>query len=374
LENEEDVKREGSLKRGLNPLIDETLTLSTSQTLSNLREEGSDDNEITEIERINPSPGSGTFGERPALGWISTSALQKRHKGATTDDITEIGRVSSSPGSGTFRRRRALGWIISGRQNSDMGVISDDITEIYSSYPGSDVSGTKQILDGNRMGSNLTPQRIRPLFVRNDSQERRSVQMMRLNTKIILILDESHSMMRRRQEVINGYNDFLRKQKTLLPVQGEETTFSLLKFHRLCTPVIYPTPIANVPELSPDQYMPQNSTSLYDAMGMGMEWGDNYMGRVLLVIITDGAENTSLIYRKQQIKSMIDDRISRGNWTFAYIGFNPTVFAQELGIPLKNATDFTPNSVPQMFRRLSRSTSRFRSTDSVASTSNFISP
>jgi uncharacterized protein YegL len=329
--------------------------------------------------------------------YIQKEGSLKRGLNNNGQDNNEIGRVDSSQRKGHFDGNENNVIL----QQHDKGSVPEDkeITEkednVSSSSP--DDGDKEGNYDGNRMGSQskYTPKRIRSLVVRNDSHERRSDQsLIRFKTNIILLLDESSSMINRKQEVIQGFNDFIQKQKALFPVSEEhehednETTFSLLKFNSLCFWVMLSVPIHGVQELSPTQYTPNGSTALYNAMGLGIEWGDLSknnqdqdmdMDRVLFVIITDGAENASLLFGKEQIKGMIQERKSRGNWTFAYFGVNPARTALDLGIPLNNTLDYNNNtnpdlSVPQLFTRLSTSTSSYRSRDSVASFSDFVDP
>jgi hypothetical protein len=83
-----------------------------------------------------------------------------------------------------------------------------------------------------------------------------------------------------------------------------------------------------VSELSREIYNPSGSTALYDAIGMTTRKLNENIGTELIsdiatavvVIITDGYENSSRQFDLAQIKSMIRELEATGKWTFSYLG------------------------------------------------------
>jgi uncharacterized protein YegL len=192
-------------------------------------------------------------------------------------------------------------------------------------------------------------------------------------TRIMVILDESSSMSGQRQEVITGYNDFLRKQRV---IEGDEATLSLLKFNTICTWISVEIPVKQVTDLTGAEYTPNGGTALFDAMGMGImraeEGINNETERVLCLIITDGEENSSRTYGRGQIQDMVKERESRDNWTFAYIGVNPISVTRDFGIPTNNSIQFCAQSVSRTFRMSSEATVEYRRSSYQKSSSFFL--
>jgi len=121
--------------------------------------------------------------------------------------------------------------------------------------------------------------------------------------KIGVILDESGSMSTIRHAMIKALNDLINEQKQLdLPCK-----FKLVKFNDKTNRVIENTDLNKIKELTIEDYSPDKTTALYDAIGSTIEWF-RYENNVLLVIVTDGQENASGKYNKNQIISMLDEK------------------------------------------------------------------
>lgn len=120
-----------------------------------------------------------------------------------------------------------------------------------------------------------------------------------IKTLIIVILDESGSMIFKKREVIDGFNQFLDEQKA---VEDDEAHFYMVKFNSVITMVHKGTPIKDVPHLSMESYRPDGGTALYNVIAEGVEMAETNKKsdqRVICVIMTDGQENCS---RKVTIK------------------------------------------------------------------------
>ena len=75
-------------------------------------------------------------------------------------------------------------------------------------------------------------------------------------------------------------------------------------------------PIKEVPALTRETFVPRASTPLLDALGRGINDLESCLGqlkeedrpaRVVVVIVTDGQENSSREFRKDQIEKMVKD-------------------------------------------------------------------
>jgi uncharacterized protein YegL len=60
--------------------------------------------------------------------------------------------------------------------------------------------------------------------------------------------------------------------------------------------------------------------------GLGVDVDDAAAGKVLAVVVTDGLENASVEYTKDQLSALIKEREAAG-WTFIYLGANQDAWA-----------------------------------------------
>ena len=168
-------------------------------------------------------------------------------------------------------------------------------------------------------------------------------------THIAVILDRTGSMESIRDDTIGGFNTFLNQQKaepglaTLTLVQFDtQNPYEIVhKFKE----------IKDVPELTRETFVPRASTPLLDAMGRGindLEHGlsqldeDDRPERVVMVIITDGQENSSREFRKDQIQKMIKEKQEKYDWQFVFLSADLAAIRDALdsGIRAASAMSF----------------------------------
>ena len=132
--------------------------------------------------------------------------------------------------------------------------------------------------------------------------------------KIVVILDESGSMENIRKDMIKALNELIKEQKQL----DRPCKFTFVKFNDRVKRVIENKDLKEVKNFSLDDYCPDRSTALYDAIGSTIEWF-KYESNVLLVIITDGQENASKKYTKDEIFDLLDEKKKDSDWTYVYL-------------------------------------------------------
>lgn len=134
-------------------------------------------------------------------------------------------------------------------------------------------------------------------------------------THVVLLLDETGSMMDIKAQVIDGVNEYINSLRT----QDIPYRLSLIKFDsRHHTKMHDFLPLAEVSEFK--EYSPGAMTPLYDAIGRSAREIDTPKdGKVLFVIYTDGQENSSREYSLSTVKSLIEDKQKSG-WTFVFLG------------------------------------------------------
>ena len=138
---------------------------------------------------------------------------------------------------------------------------------------------------------------------------------------LVFIIDRSGSMHRSEEDTIGGFNSFIEKE-----MQNEYTTkVTTVLFDNKYEMLYERKSIDEVEKLTKEQYYVRGSTALLDAIGMTITTLDKKIeNKVLCVIMTDGAENSSKEYNREQIKNLINSH----TWEFIYIGADIDSYAE----------------------------------------------
>jgi hypothetical protein len=173
-----------------------------------------------------------------------------------------------------------------------------------------------------------------------------------MKTEIAVVLDQSGSMQSIKGDAIGGYNAFLDAQKNL----PGEATFSLVLFNHAVTVPISRVPLSEAKALTELDYHPSGMTALNDAIGMtitriGAALRDmpeaDRPEKVIIAVLTDGAENASQEYTTDAIKKMIEHQESKYAWEVIYLAANQDAFAnaEARGIKAANTLNFAATGV-----------------------------
>lgn len=139
-------------------------------------------------------------------------------------------------------------------------------------------------------------------------------------TLIGFVLDKSGSMAPHRADAVSGFNFYLSQVKDY----GKPAKLTLTLFDTAFKIVHDNVLLAAVPEMTPADYVPDECTALYDAVGhsvavMEQEMIKHSKARAVMVIFTDGEENSSREFSHQAIKELIAAKEAQSNWTFMYL-------------------------------------------------------
>lgn len=181
----------------------------------------------------------------------------------------------------------------------------------------------------------------------------------------LIILDESGSMICMYRPAMDGTNatfETIRKAQKEHP-EGKQfvtfVTFDSGSREDDVRAVIPNKPVDELVNINKDMYRPGGGTPLYDAIGTSLDNLEPLVkegDEVLVTIITDGEENSSIRYSASMVKEMIEGLRAKG-WVFSYIGANQdsVEVAGDLGI--NNAMDFRQDEVgsAMMFDKLNSS-------------------
>lgn len=194
-------------------------------------------------------------------------------------------------------------------------------------------------------------------------------------TEIVFVIDRSSSMSSMKQEYIDGFNSFLNEQKQL----PGEAKVTLILFNQNIETVYNGVDIQEVPELNDQTYVPSGMTALIDAMGTAIDQVGSRLaetpeeeraGQIVVVILTDGEENSSHTYgnraNKSRINQMVQHQQDTYSWGFVFLAANQdaVLSAQSFSMPQHTAlsyNDASPQSVGASYLAVSRSVGMMRS-------------
>lgn len=182
---------------------------------------------------------------------------------------------------------------------------------------------------------------------------------------IIIIRDRSGSMSSCKKAMDDGLRDFLKAQRETTRLLRETCNVSLYDFDDQYEVVFENTSIVNV---HGSDLIPRGSTALLDAIGRTITrvkeqlHGLAHKPRVLVLIITDGHENSSSLFTTVTVRKLIEARTKKG-WDFSYLGANQDAIltAREMGIPVASSMTFDTHNTEEVYAAASAGFTRTRS-------------
>lgn len=175
---------------------------------------------------------------------------------------------------------------------------------------------------------------------------------------IICILDRSGSMGSLATEVIGSYNEFIKTQQA----EPGKAKVTLVLFDDKYEVVYDMVKLEKVPQLTEKEYFTRGMTGMFDAIGKAITSSDAKDAMVL--IQTDGMENSSSEYNKESIKALIAEKEDAG-WDFIFLGAN--IDAADAGASFGMMAsksvqyDASVDGVKDAFMSMSNSTTSYRS-------------
>jgi hypothetical protein len=168
---------------------------------------------------------------------------------------------------------------------------------------------------------------------------------------------------------INGFNEQVRGiQQKQLTFEDEEITMGLTTFNNYVDHHYFQFNPNAIEPLNNQTYRPTGSTSLLDAIGDSIAQisiqiqNSSLPTTVVVVILTDGHENSSRFYNLVKIRNMISSLEESGKWTFSFIGatLDAVDVAEQMAIKKQNSFSFEKNEMNNsVWNRLDKSMSRY---------------
>lgn len=188
-------------------------------------------------------------------------------------------------------------------------------------------------------------------------------------SEIAVILDRSGSMGSVRSAAIEGFNSFLAQQVQ----EPGEALFTLVQFDHEYLIDYSRYPIEEIPLLTEETYQPRGWTALNDAIGrtiqdlgaaLSLLPEEDRPAHVIVAILTDGEENKSTQFSREQIAAMITHQQDMYNWQFIFLSSNLKSLqdATAMNIPPSNVMAYAANDIGtrSAFETISTNVARMR--------------
>jgi hypothetical protein len=199
-----------------------------------------------------------------------------------------------------------------------------------------------------------------------------------MNNKTIyhFVVDQSGSMAGLENQTIEGFNTQLKTIKKLKEeFPQNDYIVSVTYFENEVFDVIRFGKVEDIPLLNKENYNPGSSTSLLDAIGQTIYSIEEKFGNeinedkatVVLVILTDGYENSSRKYSYNQIAKDIDRLNETNKWIFTFLGagINAQSVTNRINIRSKNVASFERAEYSAVLEKISRSVRRYEENKSA---------
>ena len=195
-------------------------------------------------------------------------------------------------------------------------------------------------------------------------------------TELVFILDKSGSMAGLESDTIGGFNSMLKKQKE----EDGQCRVTTVLFDNRYTLLHDRIDIRAVSPITEKEYFVGGSTALLDAIGRTIgkiadvqrSTAEDFRAeKVIFIIITDGAENSSREYSADAVKKLISREKEMNGWEFLFLGANIDAVetAGRFGISADRAADYVPDArgTALNYAVMCEAVSEFRSSGKLSS-------
>lgn len=166
--------------------------------------------------------------------------------------------------------------------------------------------------------------------------------------ELVFVIDKSGSMHHLQDDTIGNFNSVIKSQKES---ESEGNVYvTTVMFNQKNQKVHDRKDIKNVEDITKKDYRAGGSTALLDAVGSTINDLSNNESvkdhKVLFVIITDGYENCSKEFKKEDVKKLIDKKTKDEKWEFKFFGANIDAFREgsKIGIRKDGILNFAATS------------------------------
>lgn len=185
---------------------------------------------------------------------------------------------------------------------------------------------------------------------------------------LAFIIDASGSMYASQSDVVNGFKQMIEEQKA---VKDGKCAVSLYTFADTWKEVFLGKDVSEVEDL---EYRPFGCTAMNDGIGTAIDKIGKWLsdmdetdrpGKNLIVIMTDGEENSSKEYSLQRVQEMIKHQIEKYSWDFIYVGTDITTKKDAVSLGINKMSMSSRRNFCANYDMLSKATTAYRSCDDV---------
>lgn len=147
---------------------------------------------------------------------------------------------------------------------------------------------------------------------------------------VCFIVDESGSMSGTESDIVGGFKKVIDEQRAN---KNGKCAVSLYKFASKVSKIYMGKDVNDVEYLDEKSYRPGGCTAMNDAIGTAIDEIGKWLDEMdesekpeknLIVIMTDGEENSSVEYSFEKVKEMIKHQEEKYSWSFMYLGTDIT--------------------------------------------------
>lgn len=177
-------------------------------------------------------------------------------------------------------------------------------------------------------------------------------------TDVTLLLDRSGSMQAVQAETVSGVNNFIKEQAEL----DGECHFTLIQFDSENPQEVIQAhvPMKQAQKLTIETFTPRGWTPLLDAMATAIDSAGDRLAKlsedsrpehVVFVIVTDGLENASRKFTRDQVFDKVKHQTDTYQWKFVYLGANQNAIAVGggIGVAAASAATYTTANTPAVY-------------------------
>lgn len=183
-------------------------------------------------------------------------------------------------------------------------------------------------------------------------------------THLLCVVDRSGSMSGYEKDMVGGMNTMFEEQAKL----DGKCLVDYVQFDTEIETVFADTPAGDAKA----ELAPRGATALLDAMGqsitdLGRKFKkldeDKRPGTVIVIIVTDGYENSSREWSNAKVKELITRQEDEWNWNFTFLGANMDAVAvgANFGVRKDSALTFTQGNESALFASASTYVTNTRS-------------
>jgi uncharacterized protein YegL len=187
-------------------------------------------------------------------------------------------------------------------------------------------------------------------------------------TLLAVLVDRSGSMSSCRTDMEGGLNTLVEEQRNLpgtldLAIAQFDTVFDVVR------------PMGRLDVAYRYELVPRGATALLDAMGkyitdiggqLASKSDDERPAKVVMVIVTDGLENSSKEWGRDAVKELVTKQRDQWAWEFIFLGANMDAVAEGASLGVSTASSMTfdandPVAVAGSYAAVSSNLSGYRS-------------